>query len=132
MRDRSGPPSRIFRPNPQQFKCFPVKYNGSSFFWFANCWYPVVMGHDFSPSKLTKPGIEDLDIVLIEEPILSEALEWVSGCENCAENAFTTFDYLLDAVTGCDPIVTEYMMWRPGLCPQCAGDVTEKTHVGVQ
>ena len=63
------------------------------------------MRHDL-PSKLTT---EDLDIVLIDETVLLEALEWVSGCENCAEDAFTTFDCLLDAITGCDPTITEYV-----------------------
>jgi len=91
-----------------------------------NC-YVGVMRHDL-PSKLT---IEDLDIVLIDETLLLEALEWVSGCENCAGDAFTTLDCLFDAITGCDPTITEYVMWRPGTCPHCSGEVTEKTHVAV-
>jgi len=82
--------------------------------------------------KPTKACIEDINIVLIEEAVLSQALRWVSGCENCAENAFTTFDYVLDAITGYNPTITEYVMWRPGICPHCSGDVTEKTHVAVQ
>ncbi len=86
-----------------------------------------VMRHDL-PSKLTT---EDLAIVLIDETVLLEALEWVSGCENCAEDAFTTLDCLFDAITGCDPTITEYVMWRPGTCPHCSGEVTEKTHVAV-
>jgi hypothetical protein len=90
------------------------------------------MGRDFYPTKLTQTSIEDMNIVLIEEAVLLEALSWASGCENCAENAFTTFDYLLDAVTGFDPTITEYVMWRPALCPRCSGEVTEKTQVAIQ
>jgi len=85
------------------------------------------MRHDL-PSK---PTTEDLDIVLIGETVLLEALEWVSGCEICAENAFTMFGYLLDAITGCDPTITEYVMWRPGRCPHCAGQITEKTRIAI-
>ena len=34
-----------------------------------------------------------------------------------------------DAVTGCDPAVTEYVMSQPAKCPGCHRDVTEKTLV---
>jgi len=74
-------------------------------------------------------SIEDINVVLIDEPRLRESLQFVSGCRNCCEYAAIRFDYILDAMTGCDPHVTEYVLCRPGKCPQCAGLITEKTLV---
>jgi hypothetical protein len=53
----------------------------------------------------------------------------VVACECCATGAGISFDYVLDAVTGCDPGITEYVMSHPAKCPRCSGEVTEKTLV---
>jgi hypothetical protein len=72
---------------------------------------------------------ESLDIALIDDNILEDAQQWVTGCENCAKDTPITFDYVLDAVTGCTPATTEYVMCRPAKCPMCSATITEKTLV---
>ena len=81
---------------------------------------------------MIKPAhIEELDIVLVDEDILAEVELYVSACEHCAENASIALDYVLDAMTGCDPTVTTYLMRRPARCRTCSGRITEKTLVAV-
>ncbi len=75
--------------------------------------------------------LEELDIVLVDENILEEVEQYVCACEHCAENAATALDYLLDALTGCDPTITTYLMRRPARCPSCSSRITEKTLVAV-
>ena len=76
-------------------------------------------------------SVEDTNIVLVDEPTLREALQWVSTCRGCNDYAGISFDYILDAMTGCDPSVTEYVLCRPARCPSCDGFITEKTLVTV-
>jgi len=76
-------------------------------------------------------SVEEINVVLIDESVLREALHWVSGCWACSEYATISFDYILDAITGCEPSVTEYVLCRPAKCPHCAGEITEKTAVTV-
>jgi|SRR5215472_7287534 len=72
---------------------------------------------------------DSLDIVLIGDNVLEDAQQWVTGCENCAKDTSITFDYVLDAVTGCTPTTTQYVMSRPAKCPICSATITEKTLV---
>jgi hypothetical protein len=72
-------------------------------------------------------SVEEVNIVLIDEAMVAEAEEWLTGCEVCADNAVIALDYLLDALTAYDPSITEYVMCRPACCPFCAAEVTEKT-----
>lgn len=74
---------------------------------------------------------EETNIILVDEGVLREAVEWVSGCEQCETGALHSFDYILDATTGADPTTTEYILFRPVMCPQCSGHITEKTRVKV-
>ncbi len=76
-----------------------------------------------------EPSIEDTNVVLIDEPVLSEAQKFVAGCGQCFPGAEMTFDYILDEVTGCDPTATEYVLCHPAKCPRCAQEITEKTLV---
>jgi len=78
-----------------------------------------------------KRCLEDVDIVLIDEVDVREVEHWLAACQHCAENATLALEYVLDAVTGCQPEATEYMMCRPARCPSCSGYVTEKTLVAV-
>ena len=83
---------------------------------------------------MTKPGqrtLEEINIVLIGESTVADAEEFLTGCENCSDNVPIALDYLLDALTGCDPQVTEYVMCRPVCCPFCLNEVREKTLVAV-
>jgi hypothetical protein len=86
-------------------------------------------------SNCSWPGmrvsIEETNIVLVDEFTLREALHWVSGCGACSGYAAISFDYILDALTGWDPSTTEYVLCRPGKCPECSAAITEKTAVAV-
>jgi hypothetical protein len=75
------------------------------------------------------PLNEGTEIVLVDGSVLRRAEACIFRCEHCTEDAEITFDYVLDAVTGCDPTVTHYMLYRPAKCPHCDHDVTEKTLV---
>jgi len=73
--------------------------------------------------------LEDRNVVLIDESVLSTAESFITACAQCAPAGETTFDYILDEVTGCDPGVTEYVLCHPATCPRCAQPITEKTVV---
>lgn len=75
------------------------------------------------------PPLEDVRLILVEELLVAKAESLISGCERCDESAEISFDYLLDALSGCDPARTEYLMNRFARCPGCHGPVTEKTLV---
>ena len=81
-------------------------------------------------SKESLPGWKGgTNLVFVEETILMQAQSAVTGCGKCVPAAEMTFDYILDAVTGCDPATTEYVLNRPAKCPRCMGKITEKTFV---
>jgi hypothetical protein len=74
----------------------------------------------------------EVDVAFIDEPLVVEAEEFVSGCEHCDDAALIPFDYVLDALTACDPSKTEPLMRRIAQCPRCLGEITEKTLVTVE
>ena len=74
----------------------------------------------------------EVDVAFVDEPMVFDAEDFVSGCEQCDEAAAIPFDYLLDALTQCDPTLTEYLMHRTAQCPRCFGQITEKTLVTVE
>src|SRR5215472_15460339 len=62
--------------------------------------------------------------VSVDERTLQEAQDNVASCEVCTpDEADTLFDDLLDAVTGCDPRTTDYVLSVPARCPQCDAPV---------
>jgi len=74
--------------------------------------------------------LAETNVVFVDAPTLLQAQEFISGCEYCApEAAEITFDYLLDAVTGCDPSATDYVVCHTARCPCCNHEVAEKTLV---
>jgi hypothetical protein len=75
------------------------------------------------------PCWEETKLVLVDETKLMQAQSAITGCGQCVPEPEMTFDYILDAVTGCDPTITEYMLCHPAICPRCKGEVTEKTLV---
>jgi hypothetical protein len=85
-------------------------------------------------SLMIKPrqrSLEEINIVLVGESTVAEVEEFLTACEHCADNVPIALDYLLDALTGCDPQVTEYVMCRPACCPFCLSEIREKTLVAV-
>jgi hypothetical protein len=79
--------------------------------------------------RLRLMSILEIDVAFVDEPMVFSAEGWVSGCEHCTDTAAIPFDYLLDALTGCDPRLTEYLMSRIAQCPCCGGEINEKTLV---
>ena len=81
--------------------------------------------------KRRKPPLclNEVEIVLVDESVLREAEAHVSGCEHCAEFVAMSFEYLLDAVTHCNPLITQYVMCRFAKCPSCLRNITETTLV---
>jgi len=74
----------------------------------------------------------EIDIAFIDDPLVVGAECYVSGCYNCDQRASLPFDYVLDALTGCDPRLTEYLMCRLAQCPRCHSKINEKTLVAVE
>ena len=97
--------------------------------WYQTCSEVTDMKRDRNSIKPYTTRVEDIDIVLATEATLLQAQEYVSACEHCSEDASITFDYLLDAITGCDPSITEYLMCRAAKCPDCFSRLTEKTRI---
>lgn len=72
---------------------------------------------------------EQLHIVLVDEMDLIATEGCITGCEFCVEGPHLPLDYLMDAVTGSNPVVTEYLFPRPARCPCCGAELTEKMSV---
>ena len=83
------------------------------------------MADDFCP--LTP---EEQVIVLVTPTVFRQAQSLIAFCEHCdSENAEFLFDHILDRITGCDPMRTEYILEVPAICPNCRREVFEKTLV---
>lgn len=92
------------------------------------CASPILEKTLVSVGHCDEVAVEDKDVVFVDERVLEEAEGFVVGCEYCEpERAEISFDQILDAVTCCDPTVTEYVICRPATCPQCFHNVMEKT-----
>ena len=72
---------------------------------------------------------EEQDVIFIDETTLSDAQSFVAACEHCSDRAEIPFDQVLDAITGCDPRTTEYVICHAAECAKCHGEVMEKTLV---
>jgi len=70
---------------------------------------------------------EDQEVIFIDEVTLADAQGFIDACEHCSDEAEMPFDQLLDAITGCDPSLTEYVICHAAKCRSCGHDVMEKT-----
>jgi len=71
-------------------------------------------------------------VILVGAETLHEAMRFVMRCEFCSPQAQLPFDYILDRVTGHDPVVTDYIMVEcAARCPHCRREINEKTLVEV-
>jgi hypothetical protein len=81
---------------------------------------------------MRKTSALEVDIAFVDDPLVFGAENFVSGCYHCDERASLPFDYVLDAITGCDPRLTEYLMARLANCPRCNQKLNEKSLVAVE
>jgi hypothetical protein len=73
---------------------------------------------------------EQQKVVLIDAATLGEAERLIESCEHCnPDGAEIPFDVILDRITGSDPSVTDYVLEQPAKCPNCKGEILEKTFV---
>jgi hypothetical protein len=75
------------------------------------------------------PPLEVLVVKLVDDITVRQAENLIAGCEVCSDDACLTFDYVLDAVTGEDPKVTDYIMLNAASCPRCRHEIREKSLV---
>jgi hypothetical protein len=75
-----------------------------------------------------QPPWTEPEFVPIDEEI-EIALRVVVACEACETDAEIPFDWIIDKITGCDPLTTEYVMSAPAKCPKCGAEIHEKTLV---
>ena len=76
------------------------------------------------------PTPEEQVVVLVDTAALRKAEGLIESCEHCnEEGAQIPFDNILDRVTGSDPSVTDYILEEPAKCPNCRGEILEKTLV---
>ena len=75
------------------------------------------------------PGESVIKLVVVKESDIAKAQAFVDACESCCSRATIPFDYLLDAITGCDPTVVEYVMSSGPQCPFCSREIQRKTLV---
>lgn len=86
--------------------------------------------------RSTAPSVsvpENLNIVLVDELTLRNALKLVGGCCRCSLLSEIPFSCILDKVTGFDPAFTTYIVAEGSAkCPRCARNVRENTLVELQ
>lgn len=75
------------------------------------------------------PAPEKQNIVLIDIATMHQAERLIEGCEGCSPLAELPFDSILDCVNASDSVVTDYLLERPARCPNCVGEIREKTLV---
>jgi hypothetical protein len=67
-------------------------------------------------------------VVRVNAATLRKAERLIESCEHCnPEGAEIPFDNILDRVTGSDPSATDYILESPAKCPNCKGEILEKT-----
>src|SRR6059036_3699026 len=72
---------------------------------------------------------EQLNVLLVDAAIVSNAERLIESCEHCNRFAQIPLAWILDQITGCDRSVTDYLLERPAKCPKCGHDVLEKTRI---
>lgn len=70
---------------------------------------------------------EQQNLIVISTRTIRQAEKRIYSCEQCCpEDSDIPFDWILDAVTGSDSTVTDYVMEIPVICPRCCRDIFEK------
>ena len=81
-------------------------------------------------SEFFDPPPDEIDVVLVDQKTLTQAALLIVGCEACCEeDARIPFDWILDHLTSRPGSCTEYILESAAKCPNCGGDILEKTLV---
>ena len=79
---------------------------------------------------MTEPSHTATRIIALSKHTVLRAQQDILGCESCTlKTAEIPFTWLLDSVSGQDPMTTDYVLSEPALCPRCRGPVYEETLV---
>src|SRR5262249_50192766 len=74
-------------------------------------------GQGYPPWRKTTP-------VRVDVATLRLAERRIEFCETCAPDLVEIpFDFVIDAITGADPEVTDYVLPEPARCPHCKAHV---------
>jgi hypothetical protein len=73
------------------------------------------------------PTPEQQVVVLVESATLCQAERLIESCEHCNDDGAQIPLIILDRITGSDPSVTDYILQEPAKCPNCRGEILEKT-----
>jgi hypothetical protein len=66
--------------------------------------------------------------VLVNAATLRTAEALIESCERCnPKDAEIPFDIILDRITNSDQSVTDDVLEQPVKCPNCRGEILEKT-----
>src|SRR5262249_38370911 len=106
----------------EYFLCAPVECPRCS----APIYEDTAVSVQQIPPILESPT-DETDVVFVDQDTLLEAQGLISSCEHCSSRTEISFDQVLDAITGCDPTITEYVVCYPAKCPRCHHHVMEKT-----
>jgi hypothetical protein len=82
------------------------------------------------PRDFFDPTPEQQNVVPVDAATLRKAERLIESCEHChPDDPGIPFDWILDCVTGSDPIVTDYILEEATKWPKCGSEVLEKTLV---
>ena len=72
-------------------------------------------------SRLTdNDQIPETTAVVVDAQTARTAEKEIVSCETCSpDTAEVLFDHILDSLTGCDPVSTDYVLSKPAQCPAC-------------
>ena len=74
---------------------------------------------------LARPGIS---LVTVDADAVHRAEKMIDSCEHChPDDAQIPLDWILDRVTGKNPVTTDYILTEGARCPTCKHEITEKT-----
>ena len=73
------------------------------------------------------PRLKLTELVLVDSDTVVCAAREVIGCQGCSPDANVPFEWLLDLMTGHDPLSADYLMETPAICSYCGRKIGEKT-----
>lgn len=120
---------RWYDPNGEYFKVrttegkrYILRYNDREDQWSLQSAFD-------GAALLARPSIE---LITVEPAMIRQAESQIAGCERCRpEQSELPFDVILADVLGKQGAF-DFILSEPGRCPNCKGELTEKTLVEPQ